>query len=157
MSDVPLIYNHNHELPRLSLTARLIAGTLAGGALAVLVTAAMLEPNARGVETHTQLGLPPCGLLRATGLPCMTCGMTTSFAHLAEGQVWQSLVVQPAGTVVALLTAIGFWVCAYITVTGRPSARLLNMVPWARILFSVLGIVILGWIYKIVMVTTAHP
>lgn len=155
VSDVPLIYNHNHELPRLAWTARLIAGTLAAGALAVLVTAALLEPNARGVETHTQLGLPPCGLLRATGIPCMTCGMTTSFTHLAHGNLWQSLVVQPAGTLLALLTATGFWISAYIAATGRPSARLLHMVPWTRILFSVLGLVIVGWIYKIVVVLNA--
>lgn len=152
MSDVPLIYNHNRALPGQSLSARVIAGAIAIGALTILLLAARLDANPRGVETHTQLGLPPCGMLRATGYPCMTCGMTTSFTHLAHGHVWQSLVAQPAGTFVALLTAVAFWVCGYIAFTGRPSARLMNMVPWIRIVFVVLGIVLVGWIYKIIVV-----
>ena len=99
MSLVPLIYNHNQPLPRLGFFSRLIAGAVAACSVAVLLIAGWLTPNPAGVETHRQLGLPQCGLLRMTGVPCMTCGMTTSFSHLAHGDLWQSLVTQPAGTV----------------------------------------------------------
>jgi hypothetical protein len=156
VSDVPLIYNHNRPLPKLTLGARLIGAVLSIGSLAVLVLAAWLNPSPSGVATHTQLGLPPCGLLQMAGIPCMTCGMTTSFAHLAHGHVWQSLVTQPAGTVLALVAAILFWAGGYVAITGRPSARLLGMVPWTRILFSLLGIVIVAWAYKIVVVVNSH-
>lgn len=156
MSDVPLIYNHNRPLQPLSIGSRAIAAVLSIGCLVVLIIAAKLDPSPSGVETHRQLGLPPCGLLTMTGVPCMTCGMTTSFAELTHGHVLRSLVAQPGGTVVALMAAITFWAGGYIAVTGRPSARLLGMVPWARILFSLLGVVLIAWVYKIIIVVNAH-
>lgn len=155
VSDVPLIYNHNHPLPKIRWGGRFIAAAMSLGSLAILLLASQLDPSPSGVETHRQLGLPPCGLLQTTGVPCMTCGMTTSFAHLANGHLWQSLVTQPGGTVLALVAAIIVWAGGYIAVTGRPSARLLNMVPWSRILFSLLGVVLVAWVYKIVVVMNA--
>lgn len=157
VSDVPIIYNHNRPLPRLKIGARLMGALFALAALTVLTLAARLQPDPSGVGTHHQLGLPPCGLLLMTGVPCMTCGMTTSFTELAHGHVLRSVIAQPAGTVLAILTAATFWIGSYIAVTGRPSARLLNMVPWARICFTVLGIVLVAWIYKIYVVLHAHP
>ncbi len=152
MSDVPLIYNHNRPLPLLSIGSRAMAAILSIGCLTVLIIAAGLDPSPTGVETHRQLGLPACGLLSMTGVPCMTCGMTTSFSELAHGRVWRSVVVQPGGTVLALVAAITFWAGGYIAITGRPSARLLGMVPWTRILFTLLGVVLVSWVYKIIVV-----
>lgn len=54
---------------------------------AVLTTAMFLHPSASGHGTHTQLGLPPCGFLVVTGLPCPGCGLTTSFANMVRGHV----------------------------------------------------------------------
>jgi hypothetical protein len=55
-------------------------------------------------ETHRQLGLPPCTFKFATGLPCPSCGMTTSFALLIRGDVLNSLRANAAGTLLAVLT-----------------------------------------------------
>ena len=156
VSDVPLIYNHNRPLPRIGWGGRLIAAAMALGSLAVLVLASQLNPNPAGVETHRQLGLPPCGLLQVSGVPCMTCGMTTSFAHLTHGQIWQSIVVQPGGTVLAFVAAIIVWAGGYVALTGRPSTRLLNMIPWTRLLFGLLGVVLIAWVYKIIVVVNAR-
>lgn len=156
MSDVPIIYNHNRPLPPLSLSGRIIAGVFAACSMTLLVIAARLHPDPAGVGTHHQLGLPPCGLLMVTGIPCMTCGMTTSYAELAHGHLIRSLIAQPAGTVLALLTAATFWIGSYIAVTGRPSARVLNSVPWARMLLTLLAIVLVAWVYKIVVVLHGH-
>ena len=53
--------------------------------------------------THRQLGLPPCTFYTFTGgLPCPSCGMTTSFALLARGDVWNSLRANSVGTILAL-------------------------------------------------------
>ena len=74
-------------------------------ALAPLVIAAALSPSNAGHGTHRQLGLPACGWQTNMGLPCPTCGMTTSFltrgprsvcdrrdcatrGHVAEHFVW---------------------------------------------------------------------
>jgi hypothetical protein len=66
---------------------RLLWLALASGALGVLALARLLSPDPRGYGTHLQLGLPACGFLALTGLPCPACGLTTCFAHLARGQL----------------------------------------------------------------------
>ncbi len=56
------------------------------------------------METHRQLGLPPCTFYEYTGLPCPSCGMTTSFSLLMHGDVANSLHANAVGTLLAL-----FW------------------------------------------------
>jgi Protein of unknown function (DUF2752) len=79
--------------------------------VAVLVgvfgVAAWLKPyDADGVPlrmaSHTQLGMAPCNFAVWFGRPCPTCGMTTSFALLAHGDVLASLRANPAGTILAV-------------------------------------------------------
>ena len=53
------------------------------------------------IGTHRQIGLPPCTFYRWTGLPCPSCGMTTSFAHLVRGDVWNSVRANAVGTLLA--------------------------------------------------------
>ena len=65
--------------------------------LAVLALAARLEPDPRGLGTHVQLGLPPCGFHALTGLPCPGCGLTTAFAHGIRGQWVEAASANPLG------------------------------------------------------------
>ncbi|MCE9561340.1 MAG: DUF2752 domain-containing protein [Planctomycetes bacterium] len=96
---------------RMVLTVR-AALLLAGAALAGVFAAAFwVNPyNADGTPraraTHTQLGLAPCQFLSATGRPCASCGMTTSFSLLVRGDVAGSLRANWAGTVIAVLWAV---------------------------------------------------
>jgi hypothetical protein len=53
------------------------------------------------METHRQLGLPSCQFYFVTGLPCPSCGMTTSFALLMHGDPWNSLRANAVGTLLA--------------------------------------------------------
>lgn len=151
MTALPAIYNHNHESPRIGLLGRLIALALAGLSLATLVTAMLLVPSGTGVETHRQLGMAPCGLLLTTGMPCMTCGMTTSFTHFAHGQVVASLWVQPGGTLLAFLAACATWAGGYVALTGLPGPSLLNRLPWTRMMLGLLGLLLAAWTWKIVI------
>jgi hypothetical protein len=90
---------------------RWVRGTLlvmALGVTAVFGIALWLNPyDADGqplrLETHTQLGLPPCTFRIMTGVPCPSCGMTTSFALLMHGDVLNSLRANAVGTLLALL------------------------------------------------------
>jgi hypothetical protein len=73
----------------------------------VFTIAVRLDPyeedgTPRRMETHTQLGLPPCTFYKVTGMPCPACGMTTSFALLAHGDIGGSLQAHPIGTLLAL-------------------------------------------------------
>jgi len=66
----------------------------------------LLRPAADLVGTHTQLFLPPCLFLKITGVPCPTCGMTTSFALLAHGQLWRSIIAHPLGALAYFYIAV---------------------------------------------------
>ena len=88
-----------HEPRRADIGIRLRAGLVALGSLAVLGIAAGLEASDEGIGTHTQLGMPPCMFREATGYPCMTCGMTTSFSHAAAfAYSYETLNFVPSGT-----------------------------------------------------------
>ncbi|MAA78355.1 MAG: hypothetical protein CL916_03780 [Deltaproteobacteria bacterium] len=63
--------------------------------LSVLLLAYILEPEASGIGTHQQLGLEPCGFLTRLKIPCMMCGMTTSFSLYMHIQVVEGVLNQP--------------------------------------------------------------
>lgn len=93
--------------PRLLWWVRLSLAGIAVGLAGVFALSAWLDPydaegRPRAMGTHHQLGLPPCGYLVATGKPCPSCGMTTSFALLAHGDVSASLSANWVGTLLAL-------------------------------------------------------
>ncbi|MFN3161302.1 MAG: DUF2752 domain-containing protein [Rubinisphaera brasiliensis] len=64
--------------------------------------ASRLEPSARGYGTHQQLGLPPCSIQLLFGIPCPSCGMTTSFAWYVRGQLMPAWQANPAGLYLAI-------------------------------------------------------
>jgi len=145
----PAIYVRIGSAPRLGWAGRVFALALAGVCLAVLVTAAGISPDPRGVGTHTQLGLAPCQFEARLGIPCPTCGMTTSFAHFVRGQLLASLYVQPFGPVLALAAAMAVWGGIYVGWTGRPVYRMLRLTRGVGWLIPLFAAVILAWGWKI--------
>jgi hypothetical protein len=72
--------------------------------IGLLITAACLRPSSSGMETHRQLGFPPCTSVALFGVRCPACGMTTSWAHLMRGQVIESARVNTGGLMLGLLS-----------------------------------------------------
>ncbi len=75
--------------------------------IVVLIVALSLNPyeengEARKLGTHQQLGLPECTFKVMVGVPCPSCGMTTSFSLMMHADVWNSMKANFAGT--ALVT-----------------------------------------------------
>lgn len=133
-----------------SLSLRLVWAGVAVVCAAVLVLAVQLRPDIRGMGTHQQLGLAPCGFVFWTrGLPCPTCGMTTAFALMMHGHPWASFITQPLGAILCLATAALLGYAVRVAVTGRQW-----QVDWERIgpVRLTLGIgllLVLSWGFKI--------
>jgi hypothetical protein len=97
------------------------------------------------METHTKLGLPACSFKTMVGVPCPSCGMTTSFALLVRGDVGNSLRANAAGTVLALFClalipwslASAFW--------RRPLFLVSIERALIRIVVCFLALVLLRW------------
>ena len=122
-----------------------------GGAIAVLVVARSVEPSATGIGTHEQLGLPPCLFFKLTGVPCPSCGLTTSFAHAARLQFYDALVTQPFGLGVFFLTVLFIPLSCYLIYRRVPAERLLYG-RWSNpVLYTLVVLYSLGWIYKIIV------
>src|ERR1700743_937593 len=111
---VPAIYSPKFAHPRLQLAGRALAGAIALGCLSVLCIARILTPSPEGVATHTEMHLEPCYFLIHTGIPCPSCGMTTSFSWFTRGNLAASFYIQPMGCVLAILCAAGFWIGLYM-------------------------------------------
>ncbi len=119
------------------------------GAVVALVLAFQLEPDDRGYGTHEQLGLSPCGMMEHVGIPCPSCGMTTSWSLAAHGRILASVANQPFG---ALLFFAAFAVVplSLYVLSGRFSA--FNWLLEHRGSLWGVGFLILfglSWIYKI--------
>ncbi len=146
---VPPIYSGPTPAKPLIGSARIVALLISAACLSVLIVAARLTPNASGVSTHTGLGMNDCQFLARTGLPCPSCGMTTSFAWFVRGNLLASIYVQPMGMAFAAAATITFWVTLYIGVTGKPVGRLMRMIPARYYVAPLLAWALLAWGWKI--------
>lgn len=114
----------------------------------ILTIAVLLNPyngdgSAKRMETHRELGLPPCTFYKMTDLPCPSCGMTTSFALLMHGDVLNSLRANWTGTILALGCLLYIpWSLASVCV-GRTL--------YVRSLESLLLILILGFMACLIL------
>ena len=129
---------------------RVLAALVTVGAMSVLSLAAWLEPAGPGLGTHEQLSLPACGWITLMDLPCPTCGMTTSFAHAANGDFLTSFATQPLGFFLAVATAMAVIVGIYVAFTGSRIAGQFTRL-WVRGSgWALIGLVLVAWGYKVV-------
>ena len=143
--------------PQRLARARWIAAACFGGCAGLLGVAGGLSPSSAGLGTHRQLGLPPCGFLITTGLPCPTCGMTTAYAHAVRGQWWRSAVAQPMGFVLALTTGAGAVLSLVTLLTGTVWTLNWYRVRPERVVFVVLAMLLVGWAVRLVVHLRATP
>lgn len=125
--------------------------------LSVLSLAAWLTPSTSGFGTHEQIrfrsgaGLQPCTWATISGKPCPTCGMTTAFAHAAEGDLLASFHAQPFGAILAVVTSMAFWITLHSALTGSAAVETAVAAMGRRALWTTLALLALGWGYKIVV------
>ena len=124
---------------------------VAAGSLAMLVVGAQLSPDPQGHGTHTQLGLHSCPWMTTTSRPCPTCGWTTGVTHAAHGNLVQAFYAQPFTIIIALGAAMGVWIGGYIAFTGSRVGLMLSGLLRPRILWTVAGLLVAAWVYKLVV------
>lgn len=134
-----------------TLRRRLVGAMVLIATASVIGLAAWLTPSAKGHGTHEQLGLAPCSMLMFTGKPCVTCGYTTAFSHVAHGHLMDALKVQPAGAMLAMLVILGGATGGFVAVTGTDVTPLLRRIFQFRTLIAAGGIVLAAWAYKLII------
>lgn len=87
----------------LGLVGRVLLGLWSLFLAAGFATAVSLEPDARGFGTHQRLGLPPCSFRVMFGIPCPSCGMTTSFSNVIRGRFIDAARANVAGLMLAVV------------------------------------------------------
>jgi len=119
------------------------------GSLAVLVVAASLDPSPTGLGTHMQLGFAPCRWITYLDIPCPTCGMTTAFANATHGHLLDGFLSQPFGFLLALASAIAFWLGGYVAVTGSMAYKFVIVLWRPAFIWSLAVLAFLAWLFKI--------
>jgi hypothetical protein len=131
-----------------------VRGALVGvalGLVGVFTVACRLDPynadgTARRMETHRQLHLPPCSFKVATGLPCPSCGMTTSFALLMHGDPVNSLRANAVGTLLAVVCLLYIpWGLASAVLRRPLFLRSLER-AFTLVVLTLLGLMLLRWV-----------
>jgi hypothetical protein len=131
-----------------------VRGTLLGiaaGLVLVFTTAALLNPyDEQGqpyrMGIHIKLGLQQCAFHWFTGLPCPSCGMTTSFALLMHGDLVNSLKANSVGTILAVVClAIIPWTLASV-IWKRPLFIVSVEAVLLRIVIGFLVLMMFRWV-----------
>lgn len=129
--------------------------TLAFALSGVFTTAAVLNPyesdgTPRALGTHHQLGLPPCTFQVVTGVPCPSCGMTTSFALVIRGDFANAMRVNFAGALLAIACLVTIpWALASVWRGTLLFIRSPERVMLIGVL-GLLGIMVLRWVIVVV-------
>jgi hypothetical protein len=89
----------------------------------------------------------PCPLRTATGIPCLTCGMTTAMTSMARGELLHALAANPLG-VILFFTCVATALYAAARFAGVPALRLdLGPNDARRARIAALAAVAANWVF----------
>jgi len=77
--------------------------------------------------------------------------MTTSFAHAAHGELWSAFVTQPFGALLAVATAMVFWMGLHSAVTGSRALASLGRLFLPRYVWIGVALLVAAWVYKLLV------
>ena len=90
----------------------------------------------------------PCGFKQKYGLPCPTCGMTTSALAFVEGKILESFYIQPAAALLCCILVIVAFLAFLIAVFGIYFGflnRFFTEVKIKHIILALIVIIAAGW------------
>jgi len=85
--------------------------------------------------------LGPCGFKQQHGLPCPTCGITSSAIAFASGRIFKSFYIQPAGGLLCSLLLLSAFVSGFIAVSGRNFRFLVRFFAEIRLKYVILVLI----------------
>jgi high-affinity Fe2+/Pb2+ permease len=83
--------------------------------------------------------------------------MTTAFAWAVRGRFLAALDAQPAGLALACAAAVGVVVAAWVAASGRPVHRFLQPLASGRIAIIAAGLLLSGWVWKLLVMKGVLP
>jgi hypothetical protein len=135
----------------LTTWVRLLLLALALCLIALFVAAGRIDPydgegNSLRLGTHRQLGLPPCSFMQLFGRPCPHCGMTTSFALLAHGDLVGSMRANFVGTLLAIASVAAI-VWALLSTIRRRWVWVQPTETWLLLgIVGIIGLALVRWV-----------
>ena len=92
--------------------------------------------------------LGPCGFKQKYGLPCPTCGITSSLLAFAEGKIFESFYIQPAGALLCCVLVGAAFLALPVAVFGVYFGFLKRFFEEVKIKHIILALIIIiaaGW------------
>ena len=136
--------NESKIFSRTSARGRVRAGIF----LAVLIALFVLIGLMAAGTIDADRWLDPCGFKQRHGLPCPTCGMTTSVLAFFRGRVFQSFYIQPAAALGCCIMVIaGFlaFLAAALGVNFRILESLFAGIKVKHIVLAAVAVIAAGW------------
>ncbi|QDU34772.1 hypothetical protein KS4_28470 [Poriferisphaera corsica] len=127
---------------------RVMGGVFLGVVLFPLLLAWLVLSPENGLQQT--MNIPPCGFKLSTGLPCLTCGMTTSFTHAVRGDLWIAFLIQPFGMMLSVVCAGLSWVFGWAVVSGMSLDSVGRFLWRPRVVVPVVVLLVLSWLYNVV-------
>jgi len=90
----------------------------------------------------------PCGFKQEHGLPCPTCGMTTSALAFAQGRIFESFYIQPAAALLCSIMVVSAFLAFLVAVFGiyfRFVKRFFVEIKIRHIILALIVILAAGW------------
>lgn len=127
---------------------RAVAGVVFVAAVVCFGALLSIEPDPKGYDTHTQLGMSACNWPKVYGYPCPTCGATTAATLVVHGRLLAAFATQPFGAAFALAgIAIGV-IAGWCLLRSRSFLDVYVQLPRTAIALYAVLLLLASWGYK---------
>lgn len=120
-----------------------------GLVLAGFFVASIVQPDPRGFGTHQQFGLPPCSFREILGIPCPSCGGTTSVAYFVRGEWIKSAKANTAVFALAVLGLLYLPWCVVSLFQGRLWGVSTPTHLYLTITITLSAVAIVQWMWRL--------
>ena len=124
---------------RASFRQRVIAGLVFLGIVALFGLFALVAKGRIDVDRWVS----PCGFKQKYSLPCPTCGITTSALAFAQGKIFESFYIHPAGALLCCVLTISAFFAFPIAVFGVHFGFLNRFFTKVKIRYIILAMIII--------------